>query len=152
TYEHAKVVVEAAEAEPERYGDLADDMDTTGKVDRAYRKLKQRQKDAEPPAPAPAELGLSLAGDRWRVEQADCLAWFAAQPAHSLDLFFGPPPYEDARLYLENGRDEGIARDTEAWVAWMIRVYAAALRCCKGLVAFVVAGRTVGYRWSAAPA
>jgi hypothetical protein len=151
TYEKAKAVARAAEKEPEKYGDLATEMNVPGgKVDRAYRKLKQRQKTEAPPVEPPAAL--SLAGDRWRVERADCLDWLASLPADSLDLVFGSPPYEDARLYLEGGRDEGIARDTEAWVAWMAQVYEAALRCCKGLVAFVVAGRTERYRWSAAPA
>jgi hypothetical protein len=151
TYEKLKVVAAAARKEPEKYGDLAAEMNVpNGKVDRAYRKLKQRQKTEAPPVEPPAAL--SLAGDRWRVERADCLDWFASLPADSLDLVFGSPPYEDARLYLEGGRDEGIARDTEAWVAWMAQVYEAALRCCKGLVAFVVAGRTERYRWSAAPA
>ena len=56
---------------------------------------------------------------------------------------FGSPPYEGARLYLEDGRDLGIARDTEAWVAWMVQVVKASLRVCRGLVAFVVEGQNV---------
>jgi hypothetical protein len=90
--------------------------------------------------------------DRFRVERADCLSWFAAQPPDSITLVFGSPSYEDARLYLEDGADLGIARDTESWVAWMVTVYQAALRCCTGLVAFVVEGPTKNYRWSAGPA
>jgi site-specific DNA-methyltransferase (cytosine-N4-specific) len=87
-----------------------------------------------------------------RVDRADCLEWFAAQEADSVDLTFGSPPYEAARLYLEGGEDYGIARNPGDWVEWMVRVYLAALRCCKGLVAFVVEGQTRDYRWSAAPA
>jgi ParB-like chromosome segregation protein Spo0J len=151
TYEHARAVVEAAQARPEDYGDLAAEMDSTGKVARAYRKLRQRQKEAEPPAPAPAGLGLSLQGGRWRVDQADCLEWLAGRPADGIDLVFGSPPYEDARLYLEGGKDLGIARTVDEWVAWMVEVYGAALRCCKGVVCFVVDGPTKDYRWSAAP-
>jgi hypothetical protein len=49
TYEKAKQVVEAAESEPEKYGDLKDEMDRTGKVDGAHKKLKQSRK----PKPAP---------------------------------------------------------------------------------------------------
>jgi ParB-like chromosome segregation protein Spo0J len=151
TYEKIKAVAKAARKEPEKYGDLAEEMNVPGgKVDRAFRKLKQRQKAQAPPVEPPATLALT--GDRWRVERADCLAWLAAQPTDSIDLVFGSPPYEDARLYLENGRDEGIALGTEEWVAWMVKVYLAAVRPCKGLVAFVVAGRTEHYRWSAAPA
>jgi hypothetical protein len=91
-------------------------------------------------------------GEWWRVEQADVLDWLNRQPPDSIDLIFGSPPYEDARLYLEDGADPGIARDTEEWVAWMTDVYRAALRCCKGMVAFVVAGRTKDYAWSGSPA
>jgi hypothetical protein len=32
-------------------------------------------------------------------------------PDASVDLVVGSPPYADARLYLEDGRDLGIARD-----------------------------------------
>src|SRR5262252_5707668 len=80
-------------------------------------------------------LAVAEASERYyQVECADCLQWFAAQEADSIDLVFGSPPYEQARLYLENGEDKGIALSTEKWVAWMVQVYRAALRCCKGLV------------------
>lgn len=88
---------------------------------------------------------------RWSVEQADVLNWFAAMPADSLSLVFGSPPYEAARLYLENGQDKKIARNTDSWVAWMVDVYRAAQRACRGLVAFVVEGQTKNYRYSAGP-
>jgi ParB family chromosome partitioning protein len=42
TYEKAKEVAEAAEAEPEKYGDLAQEMDRSGKVDPAHKKLRER--------------------------------------------------------------------------------------------------------------
>jgi hypothetical protein len=86
------------------------------------------------------------------VSAADCLGWFAAQPADSIDLIFGSPPYERARLYLEGGKDPGVARGTDEWVEWMVKVFKAALRCCRGLVAFVVAGQTRNYSWTASPA
>ncbi len=59
TYEKAKAVVEAANQEPERFGDLKEQMNATGKVDPAYRELKRRlaaagSLSAAPPAgPAP---------------------------------------------------------------------------------------------------
>jgi hypothetical protein len=86
------------------------------------------------------------------VEQADCLAFLGSLPPQSVDLVFGSPPYEDARLYRDHGGPIAIFRDPEEWVAWMVEVYKAALRCCRGLVAFVVEGRTKDYRWSASPA
>lgn len=57
TYEKAKAVVEAAEQEPDRFGALLEQMDRTGKVDGAYKKLKVEKAaeeiKAEPP-PLPA--------------------------------------------------------------------------------------------------
>lgn len=73
-------------------------------------------------------------------------------PPSSVDLVFGSPPYENARLYLEDGVDLGIARNTEEWVAWMVEVVKASLRVCKGLVAFVVGHGTGARKWSGAPA
>lgn len=39
----AREVVEAAEREPERFGDLLEQMDSTGNVSRAYKELKREQ-------------------------------------------------------------------------------------------------------------
>ena len=86
------------------------------------------------------------------IVQADCLDFLKAEPADSLDLVFGSPPYEQARLYLEGGENLGVSRKTDQWVEWMVQVYLAAQAACKGLVAFVVAGQTKNYRWSAGPA
>ncbi len=113
------------------------------KKKREKKKAREKAKASIPATPA--------GGETASIEQADCLEWFARQPAGSIDLVFGSPPYEQARLYLETGEDRGIARTTDQWVAWMIEVYQAALRCCKGLVAFVVEGQTKKYRWSASP-
>jgi hypothetical protein len=49
TYEKARAVVEAAAAEPERFGPLVEEMDSTGKVSGAHRKLLD---DAETEAPS----------------------------------------------------------------------------------------------------
>lgn len=87
----------------------------------------------------------------WSIVQADCIDFLRAQPEASLDLVFGSPPYEQARLYLEEGQDLGIARDTQEWVAWMVEVTRAAIRACKGLVAWVVEGQTRDFRYSCSP-
>jgi DNA modification methylase len=86
------------------------------------------------------------------IVKADAIDFLRSQPADSLDLVFGSPPYEEARLYLEGGVNLGISRKTDDWVAWMVDVYRAAQQACKGLVAFVVAGQTRNYKWSAGPA
>jgi ParB family chromosome partitioning protein len=55
TYQRAKAVVEAAEAEPEKYGALREEMDRTGKVFGVYKKLvgnkpksKKKKKPSRP--------------------------------------------------------------------------------------------------------
>lgn len=63
-------------------------------------------------------------------------------PDRSVDLCIGSPPYVDARLYLEDGRDLRIARGVGAWVDWMLRVTAEALRVSRGAVVWVAAGKT----------
>jgi hypothetical protein len=90
-------------------------------------------------------------GGSCSVERAHYLDWLGLQPAASIDLVLTSPPFEDARLYLENGVDLGIALQPDEWVARMAEAFKAALRCCRGLVAFVVQGRTKNYRWSATP-
>lgn len=68
-------------------------------------------------------------------------------PADCVDLVFGSPPYEDARTYGIDFRLKG-----QAWVGWMVRAVQESVRVCKGLVAFVVEGKTRQFRWSAVPA
>jgi site-specific DNA-methyltransferase (cytosine-N4-specific) len=60
----------------------------------------------------------------------------------TFDLVIGSPPYLEARTYLEDGKDLGIARDCRDWVTWMLDVTAEALRVSKGLVIWVCAGVT----------
>jgi hypothetical protein len=119
----------------------------------AKREVRQREvSKAKRAAEDRAAAGYEATADRWRVDgPVDCLEWFASQPADWVDLVFGSPPYERARLYLENGTNLGISRDTRQWVQWMVNVTKAALRVCNGLVAFVVEGQTNDYCWSAAP-
>jgi DNA modification methylase len=121
-----------------------EELTSQGFIDLARR--RKRSRVAAAAAPLPATLPPSC-----RIEVAHGLDFLASLEPGSLDLVFGSPPYEMARLYLEGGRDLGIARDTREWVAFMVEVYRAALRACKGLVAFVVDGQTTDYRWSGAP-
>ena len=46
TLERARAIVEAAKAEPTKYGYLLEDMDKSGKVNGAYQDLKNNQKRA----------------------------------------------------------------------------------------------------------
>lgn len=75
-------------------------------------------------------------GDATRLPLAD----------QSVDLVFGSPPYADARTY-----GIGFNLKGQAWVDWMVAVVREGVRVSRGLVAFVVAGRTEKYRWTAEP-
>lgn len=50
--------------------------------------------------------------------------------------------YVDSRLYLEGGRDLGIARGCAEWVEWMLAVTTEALRVSRGAVLWVATGKT----------
>lgn len=77
----------------------------------------------------------------------DCIEEMGKMQPKSVDLVFGSPPYEDARTYGIDFKLKG-----QDWVDWMVKVYWESLRVCKGLVAFVIQGRTRNYQWSATPA
>jgi len=64
------------------------------------------------------------------------------------DLCFTSPPYEDARLY----GDLGFRLKGMAWVEWAVPRFIECLRVTKGMVCWVVQGRTRGFEWSATPA
>ena len=100
TYEKAKVVVAAAEADPEKFAPVVAEMDRTGKVDRAFKVVKQ-VKQAEARAAKAAEIDLDPAltfGDfrELGTNLPDCCA----------DLVFTDPPYDEDAVALY--RDLGI--------------------------------------------
>ena len=80
------------------------------------------------------------------THHGDCLDIMQAMPTDSVDLVFGSPPYEDARTY---GMDFCLKGQT--WVDWMAPRVIEATRVCRGLVAFVVEGRTRAFRYSMTP-
>jgi hypothetical protein len=69
----------------------------------------------------------------------------------TFDMVIGSPSYLDCRLYLEDGRDLGIARDCRQWVEWMLNVTTESLRVCKGPVLWVCAGKTKKFCYRPAP-
>lgn len=82
-----------------------------------------------------------------KIIHGDCLEVMRAMEPQSVDLVFGSPPYEDARTY-----SIGFALKGQAWVDWMVEVVRASLGVSRGLVAFVVEGRTQRFRYTATPA
>src|SRR5262245_17703462 len=49
----AAVVVKAAEEDPERFGPIRDEMDKTGNVDRAFKRVQKMKTPPPPPPPPP---------------------------------------------------------------------------------------------------
>jgi len=71
TYEKAKEVVQAARSDPKTFGKIAKDMDADGKVDRAYRKVRQKRREDQPPPKLPPDKYAVLYADPpWRYEYA----------------------------------------------------------------------------------
>lgn len=82
------------------------------------------------------------------VVEGDCLSILQELPDNSVDLIFTSPPYESARRYDDldfnlSGKD---------YVRWALPRYLECVRVCRGLVAWVLEGRTRNFRWSAVPA
>ena len=81
-----------------------------------------------------------------RVLVGDCLERMADMSDNTVDLVFCSPPYEDARTYGINFNLRG-----QDWVDWCVPRYMECLRVCKGLVAWVVEGKTRRFRYSCTP-
>lgn len=77
----------------------------------------------------------------------DSLALLERLADDSVDLIVTSPPYEDARTYGIDCKLKG-----EEWVDWALVRYLECVRVCRGLVVWVVEGRTRQFRWSATPA
>lgn len=77
----------------------------------------------------------------------DCLRVMSMWPDGCVDMVFGSPPYEDCRDYGIDFKLKG-----QAWVDWMVEIYRESLRISRGLVSFVVAGKTKNFKWSCTPA
>lgn len=77
----------------------------------------------------------------------DCLDLLLAMPENSVDLVLCSPPYENARKYGELG----FALQGQEWVDWCLPRYLECVKVSKGLVAWVVEGRTRNFQWSATP-
>ena len=83
---------------------------------------------------------------RSTIFEGDCLEVLRRMPDDSVDLVFCSPPYEDLRSYGIDFRLKG-----QAWVDWAVERYLECVRVCRGLVAWVVEGKTRKFRWSATP-
>lgn len=84
--------------------------------------------------------------NRSQIIVGDCLEVLSRPGFPIVDLVFGSPPYEDVRTY-----DIGFALRGQEWVDWMVHVVQSSLKVCRGLVAFVVEGKTRKFRYSCTP-
>jgi N6-adenosine-specific RNA methylase IME4 len=106
SYAKAREVVEAAEADPQAFGDLPRLMDETGRVDRAYRELRRRRHGAtllHAPLP-PGRYRLLLADPPWPFEftETDSRRVDNHYPPMALDAIkaLGVPAAGHAILFL----------------------------------------------------
>lgn len=83
-----------------------------------------------------------------KIIHGDCLEFLKGMETDSVDLVLCSPPYEDARLYGELGfKIKG-----QEWVDWAKERFVECCRVSKGLVAWVIEGKTKDFQWSATPA
>ena len=80
------------------------------------------------------------------IVRGDCLSVMKDWPDGCVDLVFCSPPYEDART---SGIDFNLKG--QDWVDWAKVRFMECLRVSKGLVAWVVEGKTKQFRYTATP-
>jgi len=81
------------------------------------------------------------------MHTTDCLDAMRSMPDDMFDLVFTSPPYTDARTYGVDFKKKG-----DEWVDWAFERYMECVRVCRGLVCWVVEGRTRSFQWDATPA
>jgi ParB/RepB/Spo0J family partition protein len=124
TYEKAKAVVEAAAEDPQRFAPIKEEMDRSGKVDKAYMRLQSKRHRVEahisPPAYAAPSTGQ---GRRMRVlRNADEKLWMVAtspnragvELARNLEVMRARPDFVEERQAIDNFR--GAAEEVKAHI------------------------------------
>lgn len=86
-------------------------------------------------------------GDNHTIVHGDCLEVMREIPDDYFDLIVCSPPYEDCRTYGIDFNLKG-----QEYVDWAVERYLECVRICKGLVVWVIEGKTKHFRWSATPA
>lgn len=82
-----------------------------------------------------------------KIIHGDCLEVMRSMPDDSVDMVLRSPPYEDARTYGELS----FSLQGQDWVDWAFARYVECVRISRGLVVWVVEGKTKDFRWSATP-
>jgi len=94
----------------------------------------------------PDPINVHHVDDNATVIVGDCLQYLRELPDNSVDMVMCSPPYEDARTYGIDFKAKG-----EEWVKWAMVRYLECYRICRGLVCWVVEGRTRDFAYSATP-
>jgi 16S rRNA G966 N2-methylase RsmD len=98
TYEKAKAVVAAAEKDPDTFGEVLRQMDSTGMIDPAFREMKKiairKQQRAEL-----AKLARKSPRDLAVIRCGDCEKVLANVPDGSVRLILTDPPYDKKGVY-----------------------------------------------------
>jgi hypothetical protein len=90
------------------------------------------------------EFNMQIGGNSYNFFLGDCIA--IPLEDDSVDLVFGSPPYEDARTYGIDFLAKG-----DEWVDWCLPRMQECLRISRGVVAWVLTGRTRNYEYSCTP-
>jgi N6-adenosine-specific RNA methylase IME4/ParB-like chromosome segregation protein Spo0J len=121
TIDRAEAVVEAAEAEPEKYGHLVEQMDRSGKVAGAYRRLEvlkqARQLDADVPELPVGPFQVIVADPPWRYESGNDLPYPTMDIEEIKTMCVRDLADEDAILWLwtTNAHLRVAVEVVEAW-------------------------------------
>lgn len=107
TLSRAKQVVEAAQAEPVVFADLAERMDSTGNVNGAYKELKRRREELEVMRAAEDAKQTS---DLYRLIEGDFRTVCLDLEPDSVDVIITDPPYPREYLGLFGDLAETAAR------------------------------------------
>lgn len=94
TLEKAEAIVDAATAEPEKFGKLLEDMDRTGRANGVYRRLKiakqaEQIRAEPPPLPGNGPYRVIVADPPWPYEKRE------GDPSHRAALPFPPMTVEE---------------------------------------------------------
>ena len=104
TLARAEEVVEAAEEDPEEYGHLVEQMDRSGSVAAAHRRLRvqrqARQLETEPPPLPSGPFHVIIADPPWRYDTGNSLPYPAMDIEQIKALPVGKIADEDAILWL----------------------------------------------------
>lgn len=136
TLEKARQVVQASRQDPERFRPLVDQMNKTGKVDAAYKQVREEQrKDEIRQAVAtkneqPTQSLFAPAGDHV-IHTGDALDVMARLDSGSVDLIFTDPPYNISGYggatkvggdYTTMAAGEWDDQDPDEFLRWIERV------------------------------